>query len=1092
MPLCILWLNGCSFNELEDKYEQLEERVSAMESILSAYESNLMITSIVNNGHGYTITFSDGSKVNVAADMSSGDVNSFKSITVEEEYVVFELNDGTKLSIPLYKTLNISFDESDSVVINPNSTCSIAFVVSGATEGVQVEVMSSSDIKAKVVLDDESGLTGKILVETGDAVGEYSKVLVFVSNGANVIMRSIYFEEGAIEVVDDTNVSVLQEGGIVELQYLSNVECDVVIPEAAQDWISIVPDTKLLEQRIVKLQLKVNEGAIRKAVVTIQNKDASLKLEYKITQEANASVQLQVEREALISIYNALDGDNWINNENWCSDKPVGEWFGVVVNENGFVRLLQLEGNNLHGSLSPEIGNLRYLDAINIKENPGVQSVPDELAECANLVSMLLPQITELPDNMSSMTNLTELNIDLYTGTDLSFLDNLKNLVILHISVNGLEIPSSIGNLAYLQHLSLSGFAGSLPSSLGNLTNLITLTITRGNLTGEIPSSFGHLQTLTNLNLSNNNLTGEFPSALFPLKNLQGFNLSNNKYYGLIPKELAGILDGILPQGSTTASFDISGNRFSGTIPKEVYEHPKWTYVWYSFYKDNLLDLTGVPIPAPDIEGSDIFGKTVDLSELLKERPYTLLYQYGVEFFGLSEMAFPNINSIKSLQERYPEKFNVVLWGEENVTADAVATTFDGAGLDDWTLCTTLITEANYIRLNNATSYPYNTYPYLSVLDSDGRVVFSSMDFGSYDQMNLLFRELLEDVDAGYYTSVDYSADGKVTTLQTATKGNGIDVVLMGDGYSDRLIADGTYVTDMQYMMDAFFSVEPYKSYKDYFNVYSVTLVSENEIYDTYSSTALDGWFGFETAVGGNDARCFNYALNAISAERMNEAMIIVAMNSDAYAGTCYMYYPTYQRRDYCSGPAVAYFPKGSDAEMFAQLLHHEANGHGFAKLADEYAYDYMGEVPTDYVTEIETQQDSWGWWKNVDFTSDPDQVRWSQFLGDSRYAGESLGCFEGGLTYWTGVWRPTEDSIMRYNEGEFNAPSREAIYYRIHKLAYGDSWEYNYEDFVAYDAVNRTSASAPARRQRANYVERSFEPTAPPVVVGKPWTEAK
>ncbi len=44
----------------------------------------------------------------------------------------------------------------------------------------------------------------------------------------------------------------------------------------------------------------------------------------------------------------------------------------------------------------------------------------------------------------------------------------------------------------------------------------------------------------------------------------------------------------------------------------------------------------------------------------------------------------------------------------------------------------------------------------------------------------------------------------------------------------------------------------------------------------------------------------------------------------------------------------------------------------------------------------------------------------------------------------------------MKNNKGGFNAPSREAIWYRIHKLAYGDEWEYDYEDFVEYDEVNR------------------------------------
>ena len=83
----------------------------------------------------------------------------------------------------------------------------------------------------------------------------------------------------------------------------------------------------------------------------------------------------------------------------------------------------------------------------------------------------------------------------------------------------------------------------------------------------------------------------------------------------------------------------------------------------------------------------------------------------------------------------------------------------------------------------------------------------------------------------------------------------------------------------------------------------------------------------------------------------------------------------------------------------------------------------------------------------------------------------------------------------MRYNVGGFNAPSREAIYYRINKLAYGKDWEYDYENFVEYDAINRSSSAesaSVARSRRSNYVEVHVQPTAPPVVVGKSWRDAE
>lgn len=340
-----------------------------------------------------------------------------------------------------------------------------------------------------------------------------------------------------------------------------------------------------------------------------------------------------------------------------------------------------------------------------------------------------------------------------------------------------------------------------------------------------------------------------------------------------------------------------------------------------------------------------------------------------------------------------------------------------------------------------------------------------------------------------HYISSDNSSDGKVTSLQTATQGNGIDIVLMGDGYSDRLIADGTYDKVMNTAMEKLFAVEPYKSHRDHFNVYSVKAVSATEGYE-YGNTTFSGFFGDGTLVGGDDQQVFNYAQKAISAERVNESLIVVMMNSKAYAGTCYMYHASTQTGDWGNGPSISYFPIGKDDEALAQVLHHEAGGHGFAKLADEYAYEDMGTIPASEVTTIKDQQANWGWWKNVDFTNDLSQIRWSKFINDSRYANEGLGAYEGGLTYWSGVWRPTENSIMRYNTGGFNAPSREAIYYRIHKLAYGDSWEYDYEKFVEWDAINRSSTAS----RSFKYVEvpKNFKPLHAPVVKRQSWKDAK
>ena len=346
--------------------------------------------------------------------------------------------------------------------------------------------------------------------------------------------------------------------------------------------------------------------------------------------------------------------------------------------------------------------------------------------------------------------------------------------------------------------------------------------------------------------------------------------------------------------------------------------------------------------------------------------------------------------------------------------------------------------------------------------------------------------------DADYYISTDYSSDGTVHTVQTATIGNGVNVVLMGDAFSDRQIADGTYDNVVQKAVYALFSEEPYKSYKDYFNVYSVDAVSMTEGYE-HGGQVFSTGHGDGTRVYGDNYKVFEYAQKVLTDEQIDDALIIVMMNEDAYAGTCHIYFP--DSGDYGRGPAIAYFPTNSDTDTFNGIVSHEAGGHGFAKLADEYAEE-NGTIPIDYVSEVKSKQDNWGWYKNVDFTSDPTKVKWSKFLSDERYANEGLGCFEGGLTYWSGVWRPTDYSIMRYNTGGFNAPSREAIWYRIHKLAYGEDWEYNYEDFVAYDAINRTPAAQAASRAKVKAAPaarkgKPFQPLHEPVVIKRSWKEA-
>lgn len=1021
----------------------------------------------------------------------------FLNVDYDDESVHFTMSDGTLISVPRRVFLAIEFDSEDLVLLAPGSTRDIRYIVTSVLPDVQVEALASGDLDAVAIPDETDPMMGVIRVTSvGDTIKEHSRVVVLVSNGEKVIMKSLKFEAEVITVVDEAHITVPAEGGVVELLYLTNLECDVIIPNISPQWVSLAPDTKTLQQRSICLQLEPNDGLMREAIVTIQNKDASLKLEYKITQEANASVQLQAEREALVAIYNALNGDAWPNNENWCTDKPLSEWYGVDTDSKGSVVALRIYGdmNNL-GEKTPfpkEVCNLTNLYDLMI-DCTNVDSFPSEISSLklrsfysTENIYLTLSEMKPIYDGPKLLENFSVVNHDRsYFVSEQSMSPqpipeellenlNLQTISLMACNLSG-TIPEEICNLTSLTGLVLYNIwdtylTGELPNAISNLTELTCLNLFNLNLSGGIPDGLYTLSKLMSLSIDSCHIGGSLSSQIGSLQNLTSLNLRDANLKGELPKELALLMDNL-------DACMLDGNGFYGDIPEEITSHPKWKTFWTSIISRNNLNVTYGDIPAPEFDTYDVWGNNVKSSEQYAKNTYTVLYEYDVAMFPYMSNAVYSCYDMHMLYNAYHDlgvdiiMFNTIGWDEQ-------VRQFLNLNDIPWTtLC--------------YAPFGMCSIPNVTVVNSQGEVVFStiiSTEILMFSDILAFFEDKFSEVK---YTSNDYSADGQVTTLQTATKGNGIDIVLMGDGYSDRQIEGGIYRADMEYMYNHLFEKEPFRTHKDMFNVSFVNVVSATEGY-LYHDTALNTLFLGDTFVAGDDMTCFNYALNAISAERMDEALIIVAMNSEVYAGTCYMYYPSEVSGTYGTGPSIAYFPKGTDAEMFAQLLHHEANGHGFAKLADEYAYELYGEVPADYVTEIEAQQDSWGWWKNVDFTNNPDQVRWSQFLGDSRYAGEGLGCFEGGLTYWTGVWRPTEDSIMRYNVGEFNAPSREAIYYRIHKLAYGDSWEYNYEDFAAYDAVNRTSASAPARRQRANYVEHSFEPTAPPVVVGKPWTEAK
>lgn len=626
-------------------------------------------------------------------------------------------------------------------------------------------------------------------------------------------------------------------------------------------------------------------------------------------------------------------------------------------------------------------------------------------------------------------------------------------------------VTTDVFGRVLILNLRYNNLTGSLPEEIGVLDDVASLYLEYNQLTG-IPASLGKLKNLSYLNMSYNQLTGSIPPEMGDMQNLAYCYLSNNQLTGTVPESLGKL--------SRLEAMNFGINMLSGDLPQSVTTSSWWSKYGWACVAQNApggFTFDTMNLYMPDFTATDNKGNTINSTSIVSSHKVTLYYVWTT----WSMNCIPYHPTMSSIYQRYKnhslEIIGICYDGTEN-PVDA-ANTIESNNME-WP---TLMEDPNLISING--------FPTILGFDETGKLIYHS-GITSKDLLPDFLKGILGEGDLPYESS-DYSEDGKVYTLQQASEGNGINVVLMGDAFSDRQIADGTYEEVMRTAADAFFSEEPYTSFRNLFNVYYVTAVSKNEGYVDGGSTAFSGYFGSGTYVGGEHNKCMQYAATCpgMTDPLMNEVLIIVMMNSTRYAGTCYCGTSTAYQGDYGRGYGIAYFPIGTSDEDLASVLHHEAGGHGFAKLLDEYYYENKGTIPSSEIADNIDSRNRYGWGRNVDYTSDPNSVVWSKFISDPRYANEGLGVYEGACTYYKGAYRSTETSIMDGNVGGFNAPSREAIYNRIHKLAYGESWQFDYETFVSWDLSRQG-------RSRTMPSQTKYKPTAPPVILNQHWENGR
>ena len=288
------------------------------------------------------------------------------------------------------------------------------------------------------------------------------------------------------------------------------------------------------------------------------------------------------DRAALEALYRATDGPNWVNSDNWLTDAPLGDWYGVTVNARGRVTRIELGGwwdsdagewvrHGLAGPIPPEIGKLARLQQLELVLNELTGPIPPEIGDLASLeyLRLGLNALTgSIPPELGDLASLEYLNLyenDL-TGPVPAELGRLSNLRTLHLGSNDLtgSIPPELGSIHGLELLALGGndLTGEIPAEIGNSHSLAALGLSQNDLTGEIPPGLGSLPSLRVLLLAENNLTGTIPPEFGNLTSLERLWLATNDLTGPIPRELGEL--------SRLRELRLSENGLSGSIPPEL------------------------------------------------------------------------------------------------------------------------------------------------------------------------------------------------------------------------------------------------------------------------------------------------------------------------------------------------------------------------------------------------------------------------------------------------------------------------------------------------------------------------------------------
>ena len=619
------------------------------------------------------------------------------------------------------------------------------------------------------------------------------------------------------------------------------------------------------------------------------------------------------------------------------------------------------------------------------------------------------------------------------------------------------EFPDCFDEWTWLTGLQISnepGITGTLPPSFNKLKNLKELRLFYTSMTSLSDVFNGIPLEIVDI-IGNHQMTGPLPQSLGSSPSLKLLDIESNHFTGTVPDSWAQLGERLRMRLEPYLDRQVP-NSFA-TAPKAGYLINMYMNLSQHFDPEVIVapvEVGDYDIPAfwPESGMEDVVtGKSIPYQEIVSQNKVTVLLSWGT-WCSFSKEMMP---VLKQMYEKYHKDGLEIIAAinpdiDESNHTNKLKDAILERGYDQW----------YNVNLHDLGSIGMEIWtaggtPSSVLVDNKGITMSGSAKnisdpsrnrFGYVASGTLISR--LEDIfgpleDGGEYSSTDYSQDGKYFTIQKSTKGKGINLVIMGDAYTDKDIESGLYEQMMRKSAEEFFSIEPYRTFKDRFNVYAVKVVSKNGKTGEGYQTALKASAGSGAFGGGNADIVYQYATKVPGVTNKNLTVCVI-VNSIYHGGI------TNLSESQQSG--IGYYSSMSnDPEAFGSTLRHEVGGHAFGFLGDEYSNN-NGSLTQEQINDYNRVYEQYGWYSNVDFTNDPDKVKWADFLKDSRYKDE-VGIYEGGLNVTTGVYRPSVNSMMRFNDDYFNAPSRWAIYQRIMKLS-GETATFS--KFLEYDAVNR------------------------------------